>query len=438
MIDPSQSWGRHFYHPPKKIHTINWLFEALNIDNWSEYNNLAYGFGRSYGDLCLNDGGRLFLMNRLSRIQSWNPDTGCIKAEAGISLGQILDFAIPKGWFLPVTPGTKIVSLGGAVANDVHGKNHHRVGTLGRFIKSIQVLRSDGQVLNCSPDENSSLFKGTIGGLGLTGLILSVELQLIFASPVIETEIIPFQGIDEFTSLSRESQDYEYSVAWIDCINAWNSWGRGLFIRGQHSADTLKIKPRTAITMPMEAPKGLLNKYSCKAFNEIYYRLNRSKVTSHLQGYESFFYPLDGVHEWNKMYGSRGFFQYQLVVPLSAKEALIQILDLIAKSGFASFLAVLKTFGHHQSPGMLSFPKEGYTLSLDFSNKGRRTKQLLEQITSIVNDAEGRLYPAKDSIMKKADFLKYYPTWSEFDSVRDPHFSSSFIRRVMLNGEETV
>ncbi len=309
MIDPSKSWGRNFNHPPNEIVIINWLSEAREQRHWDGY-NLAYGYGRSYGDLCLNEGGRIFLMNRLNRIQKWDPDTGLIRVEAGTSLAQILDFIVPKGWFLPVTPGTRYVSVGGAIANDVHGKNHHRVGTIGQYIKSIQLLRSDGQIINCSSHENQDYLNATIGGLGLTGLILSAEIQLIFASPVIAVETIPFQGIDEFTSLSRESQEYEYSVAWIDCVNAWNPWGRGLFMRGNHSPEGISVKTPSNYSMPFEAPKWLLNRFTCKAFNEVYYRVKRNKVNSHLVGYESFFYPLDRVYAWNKMYGSKPGLHY--------------------------------------------------------------------------------------------------------------------------------
>ena len=424
-----QSWGRYFKYTPKAVRPIVWRdeFSWLGI----EPHCLVYGLGRSYGDSCLNHKGVIIPSRGMNRLISWDEDKRTIRCEGGVSLEEILDFCIPKGCFLPVTPGTKFVTVGGAIANDVHGKNHHGAGTFGRYVKKFCLLRSNGEEIICSPDENQDMFRATIGGLGLTGIILWADIQLKYASSVMETENIPFVGLDEFFKLSDQSENYEYTVAWMDCINAWNKWGRGVFMRANHSAQDLDDKPSEInLGIPVDFPSWVLNRYSCKAFNELYYYANSHQEGTKLQPFEPFFYPLDKVHNWNKIYGGRGFFQYQLLVPLKEKAAFKEVFDVTAKSGLGSFLVVLKKFGDIKSPGMLSFPQQGYTLTLDFSHRPGKTMRALRSLTEIVKAANGRLYPAKDSIMTPKDFDQFYPEWYDFLQYKDPKFSSSFWRRV--------
>ncbi|SMF78039.1 FAD-binding oxidoreductase [Pseudobacteriovorax antillogorgiicola] len=423
------SWGRYFPHKPSQIRPIAWRdeFTWLGV----EPHCLAYGLGRSYGDSCLNHHGVLIPTRGLNRLIAWDDETNILRCEAGVSLGEVLEFAVPRGSFLPVSPGTKFVTVGGAIANDIHGKNHHSAGTFGRYVKAFGLLRSNGEELVCSPASNADLYRATIGGLGLTGLITWADIQLKYASPVMAVENVPFEGLDEFFNLCESSEHYEYTVAWMDCIDAWNRWGRGIFMRANHSPDELPNQSRKpSLSVPFSLPSFVLNRYSCKAFNEAYYYANSLKQGTSLKPYEPYFYPLDMVHHWNRIYGSRGFFQYQLVVPLSEKEAFAEIFNVIAKSGLASFLVVLKKFGNLSSPGMMSFPMEGYTLTLDFSHRPGSTKATLKRLTDIVNEAHGRLYPAKDSVMTPEDFERYYPQWRQFSEYKDPKFSSSFWRRV--------
>ena len=424
------SWGRYFKYQAKEILPIIWRdefsFEIVSHDC------LVYGMGRSYGDSCLNDSGTLIPARGMNRLISWDEEKGILRCEAGVTLEEILNFSVPKGYFLPVTPGTKFVTVGGCIANDVHGKNHHKVGSFGNFIRGFGLLRSNGEYLTCTPQENKEYFNATIGGLGLTGIVTWVDLELKFAAPVIRLERIPFRGLEEFFKLSQED-DSEYSVAWMDCIDAWNPWGRGIYMKGEHSPETIperKASPLDKAFVPFNFPSFLLNRYSCKAFNEVYYRLNESSERLVLQHYDPFFYPLDKLKGWNRIYGGKGFFQYQLLLPLGQEEAFAKIFKEIAKSGLGSFLVVLKKFGATPSPGMISFPSEGYTLTLDFSYRKEKTLPLLRRLTDIVNEGGGRLYPAKDSIMTPEDFKSYYARLPEFLQYKDPRFSSSFWRRV--------
>lgn len=437
-VSSPSSWGRLPAEPPKQLRPLYWSSDDPMTDLPSSISALPYGCGRSYGDVCLNSNGVLIPTSGARRILSFDPQQGILKCEAGITLRHILQFSIPKGWFLPVTPGTMEVTLGGAIANDVHGKNHHLAGTFGRYVKSIEILRSDIGRVPCSPEENSELFHATIGGLGLTGLMTVATIQLKRASPWIDAEMIKFEGLDEFDSLSDQSDCvYEYTVAWIDCVDAFYRWGRGIFFRGQHKPMTRSgnefvwENPKLRASIPFELPSGLLNRWTVKGFNLAYYYKQLPKKKREIQYFRPFFYPLDGVKHWNLIYGPQGLFQFQFVIPTREKAALHEIFSTLARSGQASFLAVLKKFGHLNSPGVLSFPKEGYTLTLDFPNRGRLTLELLDRLTAIVTAAGGRLYPAKDAHMHRsvfyqgfaADLEKFYPCL-------DPKMSSNFWRRV--------
>jgi len=397
---------------------------------------LPYGQGRSYGDSCLNDRNVLISTEKLNRFIELNTETGILKAEAGLTLKEILDHIVPQGWFLPVVPGTQFVTLGGAIANDIHGKNHHVAGTFGRHVKSLELLRSDGSRRVCSGEDNADWLRATIGGLGLTGVITWAEIQLKkIAGPWIARETVRFAHLARFFELTEESDSkFEYTVGWMDCLSDGPNLGRGVFFRGNHlplkEVTEAKLKKESIKTFPFNAPEFLLNRFTIKAFNTVYYHTHPSKK-SELVHYRPFFFPLDGINHWNRMYGKRGFFQYQCVVPFENNESSIyDIIKTFAKSGLGSFLTVIKTFGNISSPGLLSFPRPGVTLTLDVPNDGKKTFRVLDSLDEIVMEAGGRVYPAKDARMSKESFKSYFPQRLEFEKYKDPKFSSSFWRRV--------
>ncbi len=405
---------------------------------------LPYGNGRSYGDSNLNPDGALLPGRQLDRFIAFDPATGVLRCEAGVLLSEILRLVVPQGWFLPVTPGTQFVTVGGAIANDVHGKNHHVAGSFGNHVRCFELLRSDGTRRVCSLTEHADWFAATVGGLGLTGLITWAEMQLRrVANPFMVTESIRFRSLEEFFELSAASEaDHEYTVSWIDCAFGGKRLGRGLFNRGNHAPAAMEMAwvprgltqggdPHTR-TVPITPPLSLVNSLSLKSFNTLYFHKQRRDVVSGMQHYRPFFYPLDALLEWNRIYGPQGFYQYQCAIPPErALQATRALLKAISASGMGSFLAVLKQFGSPASHGMLSFPMPGTTLALDFPNQGPRLHKLFEALDRIVLEAGGRLYPAKDGRMGAALFKAGYPRWSEFTPYVDPRFSSGFWRRVM-------
>ncbi|MGB4875922.1 MAG: FAD-binding oxidoreductase [Candidatus Competibacter sp.] len=426
------SWGRY---PPVRQ---NRRALAPGVDSFSPRAErvLAFGNGRSYGDVCLNDGGTLLLARGLDRFIAFDPATGVLRAEAGVLLAEILALVVPQGWFLAVTPGTQFVTLGGAVANDVHGKNHHLAGSFGEQLRAFELLRSDGTRLTCGPDTNADWFRATVGGLGLTGLIAWVEIQLQrIANPWIVAENRRFASLEEFFTLNDEYEArYPYIVSWIDCAAAGKSLGRGLYLAGMHAPPGVAapVPPRRSLSVPFAPPVSLVNTWSVRAFNQLYYHLPRPARA--LLPYQPFFYPLDNLLEWNRLYGKRGFFQYQCVIPpAAARAALREILGRIAASGQGSMLAVLKRFGERTSGGLLSFPRPGVTLALDFPNLGQKTLDLLDRLDEVTRQAGGAVYPAKDARMSGDHFRHYFPNWSTFANFIDPRFSSSFWRRVMAD-----
>lgn len=427
------SWGRYpKLPPPTEVYHLRWADQPLPA---SLHTLLPYGNGRSYGDCCLNDGEAVLDVRGLDRFLSFDRETGVLRCEAGILLADILNLTVPFGWFLTVTPGTRFVTIGGAIANDVHGKNHHRTGTFGSCVRSIGLRRSDLGLIQCSQKENRELFHATIAGLGLTGVILWAEIQLRpIQNPVMDVETIRFPNLEAFFDLSDQSdQDYEYTVAWIDCLARGNSLGRGLFIRGNHASSMghTSMSPENPWSIPFDLPFPIINRWSLKAFNSLYYRKQLAPVYRTSMHYERFFYPLDGILHWNRMYGQHGFLQYQCVVPQeSARESIRSLLEVIATARMGSFLSVLKIFGDHSSPGLLSFPRPGVTLALDFPNAGSRTLELLDHLDKIVEHSRGAVYPAKDARVSAMHFQEYFPRWKEFECYIDPRFSSSFWRRV--------
>lgn len=395
---------------------------------------LPFGNGRSYGDSCLNVGGALLQTRSLDRFIHFDRETGVLACEAGVLLAEILQLVVPAGWFLPVVPGTCYVTVGGAIANDVHGKNHHRAGSFGRYLRRFELLRSDGRRLICSSTENPEWFAATVGGLGLTGVVTWAELQLRRVSgPQMDVESIRFGHLDEFFSLCDESErDFEYTVAWIDCLGRGKHLGRGILQRANHATTAASATSASRrLSVPFPLPISLVNPLSLRVFNTVHYHRQPARHKRTSEHFQGFFFPLDGILHWNRLYGPRGFYQYQCVVPGPVgREATAELLGKIAHSGLGSFLAVLKRFGPVESPGMLSFPREGVTLALDFPNKGERVQRLFAALDKVVSQAGGTLYPAKDGRMPGALFRGGYPRWQEFSNYIDPASSSSFWRRV--------
>ena len=412
--------------------------EAATLLGQPESSWLPFGLGRSYGDVCLNEGGGLIDARGLDRPIAFDAETGLLEVEGGVSLAEILSRVgrSGPGWFLPVSPGTKFVTVGGAIANDVHGKNHHRSGCFGNHVVSLRLLRSDGAVRTCSPTENADLFAATIGGLGLTGLIVSAVLRMMrVPSRWIEVEDIRFDDLAAFERLSASSaSDWEYTVAWIDCFATGARSGRGIFTRARHAErdgppPAASLRPR--VSLRLDLPAFVLNRATVGIFNQLYWRKSPRKPERRTTSYEPVFYPLDAIGDWNRLYGSRGFYQFQCVVPAAAaRDAIPLLLSTIGRSGQGSFLSVLKTFGSIRSPGLLSFPMPGTTLALDFPNRGPATRELLGRLHAITSAAGGRLYPAKDRLMSPSRFRDGYPRFAEFATHVDPRFSSSFWRRV--------
>ena len=394
---------------------------------------LAHGLGRSYGDVCLNPGGVLWQSTGLDKFIRFDATSGFLSCEAGVTLRDIQRMAFPRGWMLPVTPGTQFVTVGGAIANDVHGKNHHVAGTFGDHVRRLTLARTDGTQIECGPDLLPAWFAATVGGAGLTGVIVRAELQLRPAPGAwLATETIPYDNLDEFFVLSDASDaGWEYTVSWIDCLSRR---GRGIFLRANTLAAARERSdpaPRQR-SMPFTPPVSLVNRASLQFLNTAYYTLNRLRAGPGTSHYRSFFYPLDNLHHWNRLYGPRGFYQYQSVVPRSAgADATAAMLKEIARAGDGSFLAVLKTFGDRTAPGMLSFAQPGVTLALDFPNGGPRTLALFERLDAVVREARGRIYLAKDARMPRALFEAGYPRLSDFVRYRDPGISSAMSRRLL-------
>ena len=392
---------------------------------------LAFGMGRSYGDVCLNPGGTLWDLRSLDRFIAFDEQMGLLRCESGTLLREIQRFGVTRGWMLPVVPGTQYVTVGGAIANDIHGKNHHRFGCFGDHVTQLTLARTSGEVITCRPGD--TMFAATVGGLGLTGVIVEAELQLRrVPGPWLEVETLPYQDLQEFFTLAGASEaDWEHTVSWIDCLHPS---GRGIFMRANPvTANQPEPLPRADIRFPFVPPISLVNRLSLRPFNAMYYRLKKTQARQ-LQYYEQFFHPLDRIQDWNRLYGPRGFYQYQCVLPHEVGAAGVQaLLKTISSAGMGSFLAVLKTFGQRDTVGMLSFARPGVTLALDFPNVGAPTLDVFERLDAIVMEAGGRLYPAKDARMSRALFEAGYPRLNEFLPLRDAGISSAMSRRLLGN-----
>jgi len=452
MADSGERWSWGRAHPAQhQTERPLWREDALAaVRQRGEGRVLARGLGRSYGDSALNDGGRVIDMTGLDRLISFDPANGILACDAGLSLDALLRWlrgrgADREGYWLPaVMPGTRFVTVGGAIANDAHGKNHHRFGTFGEHVLELELARSDGALLTCSREREPDLFTATVGGLGLTGLILGAKLQLRrVASLWLDSEDIVMADLDAFFALSDESVSdesaagWEYTVAWFDSLASGARQGRGIFTRARHAAADRRPAPALGaprLGVPFAPPISPVTPLTSRLFNELYARrlFGRRRAERRVALYKALF-PLDGIADWNRLYGARGFYQYQCVVPKAvAKAATAGLLDHIARSGQGSFLTVIKAFGARAPVGMMSFPIEGTTLALDFPNRGQKTLTLLEALDEIVAGAGGRVYPAKDGRLPRTYFQRFYPQAERFRGLIDPGFASDFARRVGL------
>lgn len=377
------------------------------------------GLGRSYGDSATANQ----VVNSLlcNRFLAFDPQTGVMTAEGGVSYDDLLQVCLPHGWFPPVTPGTKFVTMGGAFASDVHGKNHHGEGSFANHTLAIDLLLPQGEMVHCSPSENAHLFWATAGGMGLTGVILSVTLQLKrVTSAFIQQKALKYSNLSEVFAGFGSHPEYTYSVAWIDTVASGKGLGRSILLLGEHCDDPrgFESHPNPKLDIPLDFPPGILNRLTISAFNFLYYNKMMSREKNGVLHYNPYFYPLDAINRWNRIYGKKGFTQYQFVVPhQDAQQVVAEVLHTCRKAGFGSFLSVLKTMGA-ANDGWLSFPMEGVTLTLDFPIS-QRLFPLLDRLDEIVLAAGGRLYLTKDVRLNAASFRKMYPRAGEFSALLD-------------------
>lgn len=395
---------------------------------------LPVGNGRSYGDSCQNSGGAVIDMREFRRFISFDPATGIVEAEAGVMLSAIIKAYAPRGFFPPVVPGTRWVTLGGAIANDIHGKNHHRRGSFGCHVERLTLLTSDGEVVECSPTRNPKMFAATIGGMGLTGIILRAAIRLMPAGAVdVEERATGFDSLERYFELAEKADaENEYAVAWIDQLATGAQRGRGVLLTANHRAgEAPKKADKTAmVRVPFQPPFTVLSGQGIRAFNAAYRWSQLRKPGPRRTEWNKYFFPLDAVGDWNRLYGPRGLYQHQSVVPVDgAAKTVAKLIETSQQFGEASFLTVLKRFGEKRSPAMLSFARPGYTLTLDFPNRGASTLKLLEALDRITVEAGGAVNPYKDARMSPAVFAASFPNWEELEFVRDPAMMSDFWAR---------
>tara|TARA_B100001250_G_scaffold94263_2_gene78637 strand:+ start:8278 stop:9606 length:1329 start_codon:yes stop_codon:yes gene_type:complete len=392
---------------------------------------IPQGSCRSYGDACLAK--QVVSTLPLHNFLEFDPNRGLIKCEAGITLSNILSFIIPRGYFLPVTPGTKNPTIGGCLAADVHGKNHHKEGSIANFTEEFKLVLADGTKIRCSRDEEAELFWATLGGMGLTGTIYSATLRLkSISTSFVQTRTLKVKNLENLCNYFTDDRyQYTYSVAWIDTLSS--QVGRSLLMLGEHADHTqvkrpsnMPIHSNKSWDIPFFFPNCALNSSSMRIFNTLYYNKQIRNETNKLIHYDPYFYPLDSIGSWNRIYGREGFLQYQFVVPFDGGRDLIRlILKKISERGVLSFLSILKTLGD-ESGGLLSFPKPGYTLALDIPLKNKSVIEFLSTLTKEIIGSGGRIYLAKDAIISKDDFIAMYPSHNEFRRIKkacDPHMS---------------
>ena len=405
-------------------------------------NIIARGNGRCYGDASLAK--HTISTLKYDKVLSFDTEKGIFECQAGLTLDKILEVIVPKGWFLPVTPGTKFITVGGAIASDVHGKNHHVDGCFSHHVVDMDVVLSNGESITCSAHLNSDLFWATCGGMGLTGIITRARFDLKkIESSYIKQKQIKANNLEEVIELFEKYRHYTYSVAWIDCLQKGKHFGRSILMLGEHATledldenkknNPLKLPSKTQITFPFNLPSFVLNQFTIKAFNFLFYRKNLKREINNIVSYEPFFYPLDAILHWNRGYGKPGFVQYQFVLPLESKQGLIEILNKISDKGLGSFLAVLKIFGKQDD--LISFPKEGYTLALDFPVR-KGLFEFLDELDKVVLNYGGRIYLSKDARMKSEIFWNGYPNAHKFLNIvkkYNPNFKFNSIQANRLS-----
>lgn len=444
-------WGRHPRLPAEVARPERRAEVQAALADRDDLPLLAHGLGRSYGDAALLDGGRVVLTRRLDKMLAFDPTTGVARVEAGVSVGDLIDTFLPRGYFPPVVPGTQHVTVGGAIASDIHGKNHHADGTFGDHVRSLELLVASGDVVTCSPTVEPDLFWATVGGMGLTGVILAAEIALRpVHNGLFEVESVRVENLDHFFEVSAASAHFTHTVTWLDSLATGDAMGRGIFMRGRHadagaapsggllSKVAAKLSP--VLDVPVDLPNWLINNLTMRAFNEGFYHKHPKGVVHSTVDYRPYFFPLDFIRNWNRGYGSRGLLQYQLVVPRDPEHRIIrEILEQVSATGIPSFLTVFKEFGDTTHP-WLSFPRPGVTLALDFPNAGPPVHHLFDRLDGLVADAGGRVYLSKDARLPRETFRRMYPDWTGWKAIRDrwdpEHvFQSALGQRLGLSGE---
>ena len=431
------NWG-NYPVVESEVHSFSFTGELESIMR-QPGEKIARGAGRCYGDASLSPSTISTL--RYDKVLSFDTEAGIFECQSGLLLSDILPVIVPKGWFLPVTPGTKYITVGGAVASDVHGKNHHVDGSFSRHVVEMDVFLSDGRTLTCSSTQHEDLFWATCGGMGLTGIITRVRFRLKkIETAYIRQKQVKAANLEELLRLFDLYKEYTYSVAWIDCLQKGDSFGRSILMLGEHASvadlpqglqsNPLQLPPRRQFSFPVNLPSFVLNTFTVKAFNALYYAKNTRREINNVVSYEPFFYPLDAVLHWNRGYGSKGFVQYQFVLPLQSREGLVRILQSISEAGLGSFLAVLKVFGKQDD--MISFPAEGYTLALDFPVR-EGLFHFLDKLDAIVLEYGGRIYLSKDARMKPEVFWNSYPGAKTFADTVQKYNPSFQINSVLAH-----
>lgn len=402
------------------------------------------GLGRCYGDASLND--NILSTIKFDKALFFDDSEGIFECQSGMSLDEILKIIVPRGWFLPVTPGTKFITIGGAVASDIHGKNHHRDGSFSGHIVSMDVLTASGEIITCTSDHHEDLFWATCGGMGLTGLVVNVRFRLKpIESAFISQTQLKARNLEELLEFFEVYNHFTYSVAWIDCLKKDKNFGRSILMLGEHATlddltsrqrrDPFKIHGDPGLSIPFNFPNFALNNLTVKAFNALFYAKNVKSVQADTVHYDPYFYPLDNIHSWNRMYGKKGFVQYQFVVPMTEKDGLIKIMQMISNKNMGSFLTVLKVFGPQDS--LISFPMEGFTLAMDFPlTEG--LFEFLDELDRVVLEHGGRVYLTKDARMDTQFFKTSYPHYNQFVEILQKYnpnhkFASLLSRRLSIN-----
>jgi decaprenylphospho-beta-D-ribofuranose 2-oxidase len=413
-------WGRT---APSRAHILHATQEviATRLADPGPRGLIARGLGRAYGDAAQNAGGSVLLMEGLDVVHEVDFESGVVRVDAGVSIERLVRSLLPQGLFPPVTPGTWFVTVGGAIAADVHGKNHHRDGSFCEHVLSLDLITPSGERVTVSPGDE--LFEATAGGMGLTGVIVAATIRMLrVPSPFMVVDRERATDLDDVMArMSERDDEYRYSVAWIDCLARGRSLGRSVLIRGDHSSQPNGSDPLGGglpLAAPPWVPGGLLNRSTIRVFNEAYYRAAPKRETGRIEGVREFFYPLDAVADWNRIYGPSGFLQYQLVVPFGREGALRESLERLSRAGAPSFLAVLKRFGR-QRTGMISFPMEGWTLALDIPAAVPGLAALLDGLDDVVAAAGGRVYLAKDSRLRPEALAAMYPRLGDWRAVRE-------------------